>query len=75
MTDLLDHAIERVRALSPETQDDVARVLLRLAGDDDSVHPLTAEDEVSFSRSRAQAARGEFATDEQVRAIWAKHGL
>ena len=25
--------------------------------------------------AKAAAARGEFATDEQVRAVWAKHGL
>lgn len=24
---------------------------------------------------KAAATRGEFATDEQVRAVWAKHGL
>jgi predicted transcriptional regulator len=36
---------------------------------------LTADEEASFEESLAQADRGEFATDEQVRAIWAKHGL
>jgi hypothetical protein len=75
MTELLERAIERVRALSPEAQDDMARVLLSLAGDDEPVFTLTPEEEASFANSRAQAARREFATDEQVRAIWAKHGL
>jgi predicted transcriptional regulator len=36
---------------------------------------LSAEEEASFDESLFQAERGEFATDEQVRAIWAKHGL
>jgi hypothetical protein len=36
---------------------------------------LSAEEAASFDESLAQADRGEFATDEQVRAIWAKHGL
>jgi predicted transcriptional regulator len=36
---------------------------------------LTVEEEASFEESLEQAERGEFATDEQVRAIWAKHGL
>lgn len=75
MTELLERAIKRVRALSPETQDDMARVLLSLAGDDEPVFALTPDEETSFANSRAQAARREFATDEQVRAIWAKHGL
>ncbi|MCQ4188185.1 hypothetical protein [Methylocystis suflitae] len=36
---------------------------------------LNPEEEASFEESLAQAERGEFATDDQVRAIWAKHGL
>lgn len=75
MTELLERALERVRALPPEAQDDMARVLLSLAGDDEPVFALTPEEEASFANSRAQAARREFATDEQVQAIWAKHGL
>ena len=76
MTDLLEKAIERVRAFPPEAQDDFARVLLRLAGDDDEpVYQLTPEEEADLDESDAEAARGEFATDEEVAAIWAKHGL
>jgi predicted transcriptional regulator len=36
---------------------------------------LSAADEASLAESLAQADRGEFATDEQVRAIWAKYDL
>nr|WP_249128206.1 hypothetical protein [Bradyrhizobium sp. AUGA SZCCT0169] len=36
---------------------------------------LTLDEEADFDASRAEAARGEFATDEEVRAVWAKHGL
>jgi predicted transcriptional regulator len=39
------------------------------------VIPLTAGQEASLEESLAQAERGEFATDERLRAIWAKHGL
>jgi predicted transcriptional regulator len=48
-------------------QDDLARLLLQLAGEDQPVVHLTAEEEASFKESLAQADRGEFATDEQVR--------
>jgi hypothetical protein len=75
MTKLLEQAVETVRGLSPEMQDDLARVLLQLAGKDQPVLQLSAEEEASLDESLAQADRGEFATDEQVRAIWAKHGL
>jgi hypothetical protein len=75
MTKLLDHAVEAVRRLPAETQDELAGVLLQLAGEDQPAIDLTAEEEAAVRRSRAAAARGEFATDAQVRAVWAKHGL
>ncbi len=75
MTKLLEQAVEAVRALPPEVQDDLARILLQLAGKDQPVLQLNAAEEASLAESLAQADRGEFATDEQVRAIWAKYDL
>jgi hypothetical protein len=75
MTKLLELAVETVRGLPPETQDELARMLLQLAGEDQPLLQLGAEEAASFDDSLAQAERGEFATDEQVRAIWAKHNL
>ncbi len=75
MTELLEHAVETLRALPPETQDSLARMLLQFVGEDLPAFQLSAEEECSFDESLAQKHRGEFATDEQVRAIWAKHGL
>jgi predicted transcriptional regulator len=51
--------------------------LLDLASDEDeqAVYHLTRAETASFAKSLEQAERGEFATDEQVRAIWAKHDL
>jgi len=56
-------------------QDDIARMLLMIAGEDQPTVQLTPEEEASFASSRAQVARREFATDEQVQAVWSKHGL
>ncbi len=76
MTKLLDQAVEAARSLSPDAQDDIAHVLLRLTGaDDEPPVPLTPDEQAAISASKAAAARGEFASDEQVRAVWAKHGL
>jgi hypothetical protein len=77
MTKLLDRAVEAARSLSPDAQDDIARVVLRLAGTDDEASPvaLSPEERTAVATSQAAAARGEFATDEQVRAVWRKHGL
>jgi hypothetical protein len=75
MTELLKQAFERVRALPPETQDDLARVLLRLAGNDEAVYQLTPEEEADLIEADAEIERGELASDEQVLAMWAKYAL
>ncbi|MGD0634734.1 MAG: hypothetical protein ABSA13_10715 [Beijerinckiaceae bacterium] len=75
MTKLLEHAVETLRALPPDMQDELARMLLQFAGEDQPVLQLTAEEEASLDESLAQEERREFATDQQVRAIWAKYGL
>jgi len=76
MTKLLDQALAAARSLPPEIQDDIARVVLRLIGADDEMPvPLTPEEQIAVAASKAASARGEFASDEEVRAVWAKHGL
>ena len=75
MTKLFDQAVEAVRGLPPDAQDDIARILLQLAGNDAAPVPLSTDERTAIARSKAAAERGEFATDEQVRATWAKHGL
>jgi hypothetical protein len=75
MTKLLDQAIEAVRVLPPEEQDDIARLLLQITQDDAEPAVLSPDERAAISRSKDAAARGELASDEQVRATWAKHGL
>ena len=75
MTKLLDQAIEAAIRHPPEEQDNIARAILQLAGDEVEPVPLTPEERKAIEKSKAAAVRGEFATDEQVRAMWAKHGL
>jgi hypothetical protein len=76
MTKLLDDALTAVRNLSPDEQDYIARAVLRLSGTDDGPPVMLSVDERgAIAASKSAAARGEFASDEQVRAAWAKHGL
>ncbi|AWN54565.1 hypothetical protein [Methylobacterium sp. 17Sr1-1] len=75
MTELLEKAIERVRSFPPKAQDDFARVLLRLTGEETEVVALTEDEQAAIAASKAAAARGDFATDEEVRAVWATYGL
>jgi hypothetical protein len=76
MTRLLDRALEAARSLPSEAQDDIARIVLQLAGSEEAAAvPLSPDERAAIAASKEAAARGEFATDAQVRAVWAKHGL
>ncbi len=75
MTRLLEQAVEAVSALPDDAQDDLARILLQLAGIDQPAYELTPEEAADIDASLTEAERGEFASDEEVRAVWAKHGL
>jgi hypothetical protein len=69
MAKLLDQALQ-------DAQDEIARVVLQLTGQDhQSVPVLTDAERRAIDVSKAAASRGEFATDEEVAAVWAKHGL
>lgn len=74
MTKLLEQAVAAVSALPDEAQDELARVLLDLAGVEQPPYELTPDEEADLEASFAEAERGEFAADEEIRAIWAKHG-
>ncbi len=75
MTELLEQAIERMRALPPEAQDDFARVLLRLAGESEAVYRLTAEEEADLIEADAEIMRGELASDTAVEAVFSKYRM
>jgi predicted transcriptional regulator len=54
--------------------DDLERILPQFAGVEQPPYVLTSEEEADISASLAEAERGEFATDEEICAIWTKHG-
>ena len=74
MTDLLERAVQTVRGLSPEMQDEIAHMLLSYAGDAGHSFQLTPEEAADLDRSDDEIVRGEFATDAQMDDIWKKHG-
>lgn len=75
MTKLLDKALESARRLPPAMQDDLARLILSFAGEEGRLVILTPDEDEALARSETAAARREFATDAEVRRVWAKHGL
>lgn len=72
MSDLVERAVAVIRSLPPERQEDLAQMVLFYA--EEPVLQLTPEEEADLAESLAQADRGEFATDEEVRGVWAKFG-
>jgi hypothetical protein len=76
MTELLEKALLAARKLPSDAQDDIARVILQLAGAEETgLIPLSPDERKAIEASKDAAARGEFATDADVRATWAKYGL
>ncbi|KRP90639.1 MULTISPECIES: hypothetical protein [Bradyrhizobium] len=75
MTRLLEEAFSKVSSLPDSEQDDLARALLELAGIDQPPIQLTAAEEADLAEAEAEIARGELASADEVRAMWAKHGL
>jgi hypothetical protein len=74
MTKLLDEAFEIARGLSTEKQDNIARIVLQLAGVKAAAPIILSDDErTAIAASKEAAARGEFATEAQVRATWRRY--
>jgi hypothetical protein len=70
MTKLLEQALEAVGRLSPESQDDIARAMLRLAASDSEPEEIDAAHLPAVLEGLAQAARREFASDAEVEAAF-----
>jgi hypothetical protein len=70
MTKLLEQAFEAVRRLPPDVQDDIARAMLSLAGDEGEPEPIDPAHLSDVLESLAEARRREFATDAEVEAAF-----
>jgi len=75
MSTLLDRAFDTVRALPSADQDDIARVMLALAGEDFETEPLDPGHLPSVLEGMAQARLGEFATTAEVEAAFRRYDV
>ena len=75
MTKLLEQAVSAARNLPTEMQDDIARIMLSYAGDDERIIELSPEEEADLIEAQAEMARGEFATEAEVQTILSKYRL
>lgn len=70
MTKLLDQALEAVRRLPHDTQDEIARTMLELVGNEGEPQPIDDSHLPAVVQGLAQAQRREFATDAEVEAAF-----
>jgi predicted transcriptional regulator len=75
MTKLLDEAIAKVRELPEAEQDALALTIMALTEGDGSVLPIDDETRAAILEGLEQARRGEFVPDEEIEALWKRHGL
>jgi hypothetical protein len=68
MTKLLEKALEAVRRLPADSQDEIARAMLMLAGDESELEKIDPAHLADVLEALAQAKRREFATDAEVEA-------
>jgi len=75
MNKRLQQALELVKMWPDKRQEDAAYVLLAMQEQGTTPHEIDEEQRRRLELSLAQAARGEFASEEEVAAVRRKHGL
>jgi hypothetical protein len=70
MTKLLERALEAVRRLPADEQDEIARAILTLAGNKEEPEAIDPAHLPDVLESLAQARRRQFATDAEVEAAF-----
>ena len=73
MTKLVQQAIAAISHLPPETQDDIARLMLALA--ENPPTPLTEDEAAAIAEAEAEIVRGERVPSATIQAFWRAHGL
>jgi hypothetical protein len=73
MTKLVEQAVAAISLLPPETQDDLARLMLALA--EAAPTPMSADEAAAISEAEREIERGERVPPETIRAFWRAHGL
>ena len=73
MTKLLQKAIEKIREMPEADQDLAAELMLNIAARKHEPIPLDDETRAAIRRGIEQADRGEFVSDEEMAAFFARH--
>lgn len=74
MMKVLEQAIEKVKALSPERQEYAAEVLEQIAEAGDDVYRLSDDERRLVREGLADLEAGRIASDVDMAAFWARRG-
>jgi predicted transcriptional regulator len=69
----IEQILERVRTWPAERQEDAAAILLEMEQQDSSVYELSEEELAEIEVALEEADRGEFATDEEMKALFDRY--
>ncbi len=75
MMKVLEIAIEKLKALPEDKQAYAAEVIEHIAASEDGTFHIPDEHREAVLEGLAQADRGEFASEEDMAALWKKCGL
>ena len=75
MMKVLEIAIEKLKALPEDKQAYAAEVIEHIAASDHGVFQIPDAHRAGVMEGLAQADKGEFATDDQMAALWKQCGL
>ncbi len=70
MTDLLERAVERLRSLPRERQDEIAELLFILAEQEPDAYGFSEAQLANIRKGLAEADAGEFLSDDEVKALF-----
>jgi hypothetical protein len=66
--------LDRVLSWPPERQQDAAEMLLMLEAQEGELYHPSDEEWLAIQEGLDQARRGEFASDEEMEALWKRFG-
>lgn len=69
----IEAIFERVRTWPLQRQEDAAAILLAMEEQGTEVHELTEEERADVEAAELEAERGEFASDEEVKALFDRY--
>ena len=73
MVDLIETLLERITDWPKEAQAEVVKAIVDIETKYFGVCKLSAEEQVAILAAKAQAERGEFASDEEVAALFNRY--